>query len=164
MGVNLVKPKLWPFALGASFSGFADSVYAAAIHYVHPSQFEFTVSIMILSMVILGGLGNIYGVIFGGLLIASFDRILAEALKEPLQSLGRSLGLDFLAKHDLSQDRLLVFGLALVLMMLLRPGGLIPDRRRRAEMVPETEDIRVAETEQLYDLRHEGEPALGERA
>ena len=164
MGVNLVKTKLWAFALGASFSGFAGSVYASAFQYVHPSQFAFSVSVMILSMVILGGLGNIYGVIFGGLLIATFDRILAEVLRDPLQSLGRSLNIDWLAEHDLTSDRLLVFGLALVLMMLLRPGGLFPNARRQAELKPESEDVRVAEDQRLYDLRAENEPALGERA
>jgi branched-chain amino acid transport system permease protein len=164
MGVNLVKTKLWAFSLGASFSGFAGSVYASAFQYVHPSQFEFTVSVMILSMVILGGLGNIYGVIFGGLLLASFDRILAEALKEPLQSFGDSIGWTWLAKHDLTSDRLIVFGLALVLMMLLRPGGLFPSARRKAELTPESDDVLEAETEQMYDVRHENEPALGERA
>jgi len=164
MGVNLVKTKLWAFALGASFSGFAGSVYASAFQYVHPSQFEFTVSVMILSMVILGGLGNIYGVIFGGLLLASFDRILAEVLRDPLQSFGESIGWGWLSKHDLTSDRLLVFGLALVLMMLLRPGGLFPSARRKAEMTPESDDVVNAETEQMYDVRHENEPALGERA
>jgi branched-chain amino acid transport system permease protein len=164
MGVNLVRTKLWAFGLGASFSGFAGSVYAAAFQYVHPSQFEFSVSVMILSMVILGGLGNIYGVIFGGLLIASFDRILAEVLRDPVQSLGRSIGSDWLAKHDLTSDRLLVFGLALVLMMLLRPEGLLPSARRKAEMHPEQDTIRIHETQQLFDIRQQNEPAVGERA
>ncbi|MEA2514224.1 MAG: branched-chain amino acid transport system permease protein [Thermomicrobiales bacterium] len=164
MGVNLVRTKLWAFALGASFSGFAGSVYAAAFQYVHPSQFDFSVSVMILAMVILGGLGNIYGVIFGGLLIASFDRILAEVLRDPLQSLGRTIGSDWLAKHDLTSDRLLVFGLALVLMMLLRPEGLLPSARRKRELHPEQDEIRVQETQQLFDIRQQNEPAVGERA
>jgi branched-chain amino acid transport system permease protein len=164
MGVNLVRTKLWAFALGASFSGFAGSVYASAFQYVHPSQFEFSISVMVLSMVILGGIGNIYGVIAGGLLLASFDRILAEALRDPIQRLGETVGWDVLATHDITQDRLLVFGLALVLMMLLRPGGLFPNAQRRAELTPEDEDITVAETQTLYDLRAENEPALGERA
>ncbi|CAA9547565.1 MAG: Branched-chain amino acid transport system permease protein LivM [uncultured Thermomicrobiales bacterium] len=164
MGVNLVRTKLWAFALGASFSGFAGSVYASAFQYVHPSQFEFSISVMVLSMVILGGIGNIYGVIAGGLLLASFDRILAEAMRDPIQRLGEAVGWDALAGHDITQDRLLVFGLALVLMMLLRPGGLFPNAQRRAELTPEDEDITVAETQTLYDLRAENEPALGERA
>ena len=61
-------------------------------------------------------------------------------------------------------DRLLVFGLALVVMMLVRPAGLFPSARRKAEMEPESEAIRVAENQQLYDIRRENEPALGERA
>lgn len=164
MGVNLVRTKLWAFALGASFSGFAGSVYAAAFQFVSPSQFEFTVSIMVLSMVILGGLGNIYGVIFGGMLLASFDRILAEELTVPMNWIGEQVGITFLAQHDLTSDRLLVFGLALVLMMLLRPGGLMPSARRRAELRPESEDIGEAADQRLYDVRHENEPAVGERA
>lgn len=164
MGVNLVRTKLWAFALGASFSGFAGAVYAGYLTVVYPDQFEFSVSVILLCMVILGGLGNIYGVILGGLLIQSFDRILAEELNGALHWFGARTGLTFLEEHQVTQDRLLIFGLALVLMMLLRPGGLFPDARRRSEMAPDSEDIRVAETQQLYDLRHENEPAVGERA
>jgi branched-chain amino acid transport system permease protein len=164
MGVNLVRTKLWAFALGASFSGFAGSVYASAFQYVHPSQFEFSISVMVLAMVILGGIGNVYGVIAGGLLLATFDRILTEVLREPIQRFGETIGWDALATHDITQDRLLVFGLALVLMMLLRPGGLFPNAQRQAELTPEDADVRVAETQTLYDLRAENEPALGERA
>jgi branched-chain amino acid transport system permease protein len=98
------------------------------------------------------------------LLLASFDRILAEVLRDPIQSLGRSINWNWLAKHDLTSDRLLVFGLALVLMMLLRPAGLFPNARRRAELQPETDEIRQQESQPLYDIRHEGEAALGERA
>jgi branched-chain amino acid transport system permease protein len=164
MGVNLVRTKLWAFALGASFSGFAGSIYAAAFQYVHPSQFEFSVSVMILSMVILGGLGNIYGVIFGGLILASFDRILAEALNSPVHWIGDQLGISAIAGHDIQSDRLLVFGLALVVMMVLRPGGLFPSARRRAEMEPASQDISTQERQQAYDVMKENEPAMGERA
>jgi branched-chain amino acid transport system permease protein len=164
MGVNLTRTKLWAFALGASFSGFAGSIYSSAFQYVHPSQFEFSVSIMILAAVILGGIGNIYGVIIGALLIGSFDRILAEVLTDPLNRFGELIGNEFLSKHALSNDRYLVFGLALVLMMLLRPGGLFPSAQRRAELTPEDNDISIAENQTLYDVRNENEPALGERA
>jgi branched-chain amino acid transport system permease protein len=164
MGVNLVSTKLWAFALGASFAGFAGSVYSSYFQYVHPSNFQFSVSVTILAMVILGGMGNIYGVVAGALLIGFFDRILSEELNRPLHWVGNNLDLSFLAKHDLKQDKFMVFGLALVVMMLLRPEGLFPSSRRRAELHPETEDIRVQETEQLYDIRHENEPAVGERA
>jgi branched-chain amino acid transport system permease protein len=164
MGVNLVTTKLWAFALGASFAGFAGSIYSAAFQIVSPDQFEFSVSVTILAMVILGGLGNVYGVVIGAFLIGGFDRILAEELSRPLNAVGRELNWQSLADHSVTQDRFLVFGLALVVMMLLRPGGLIPSARRRAEMQPESEVIRVQETEQMYDIREQNEPAAGERA
>jgi branched-chain amino acid transport system permease protein len=164
MGINLVRTKLWAFALGASFSGFAGSIYAGYITVVYPDQFQFTISIVLLCMVILGGLGNMAGVIVGGLLIQGFDRILAEELNGPLHWIGEQLGITVIEEHDLQTDRFLIFGLALVLMMLLRPGGLIPSARRKAEMRPETESERVHETQQLYDIQREDEPAVGERA
>ena len=164
MGINLVRTKLLAFAMGASFSGFAGAVFAGYLQVITPDQFEFTVSVMVLSMVILGGLGNIWGVIVGGLLIQFFDRILTEELNPPVHWLGNQTGLGFLQTHNVGQDRLLVFGLALVLMMLLRPGGLIPSARRKAEMTPESDDIRRHETQQLYEVRGQNEPAVGERA
>ncbi len=164
MGINLVRTKLWAFALGASFSGFAGAIYAGYLTVVYPDQFEFSVSVILLCMVILGGLGNIYGVIIGGVLIQSFDRILAEELNKVVHWLGDLTGIAFLQTHNVTQDRFLIFGLALVLMMLLRPGGLFPNKQRAAEMQPESADITTAENQQLYDVRAENEPALGERA
>jgi len=163
MGVNLVKTKLWAFALGASFAGFAGSIYAAAFTIVSPDQFEFSVSITILAMVILGGLGNVYGVIVGALLIGTFDRILAEELTKPLNRFGEAINVNALASHSVTSDRFLVFGLALVLMMLLRPGGLFPSARRKAEMRPDDEATLRHENIQLYDTLESDEPAAGSR-
>jgi branched-chain amino acid transport system permease protein len=157
MGINLVRTKLWAFALGASFSGFAGSLFSAAFQYVHPSQFEFTLSILILSAVILGGIGNVYGAIMGAVLIGSFDRILADRLTEPLNAFGEQIGNEWLASHNVGEDRYLVFGLALVLMMLLRPGGLFPSKQRAAEMQPESLDITVQEQQDLFDVRVHGD-------
>ena len=78
MGINLVTTKLLAFALGASFSGFAGSIFASIFQFIDPFQFDFSISIMVLSMVILGGLGNIWGVIVGGLLMGSFNLILGR--------------------------------------------------------------------------------------
>ena len=153
MGVNLVKTKLWAFALGASFAGFAGSVFASYFQYVHPSNFAFSVSITILAMIILGGLGNIYGAIAGALLIGFFDRILTEELNTPMHWLGEQLNNDFMTHHDLKQDRFLIFGLALILMMLLRPEGLFPSARTKAEFHPETEEIALQGTQQLVDAQ-----------
>lgn len=155
MGVNLVHTKLMAFAIGASFAGFAGSVYASYFQYVHPDNFQFSVSITILAMVILGGVGNIYGAIVGALLIGFFDRIFAEEFNKPMHWFGDKIGIEFLANHDLKQDKFLVFGLALVIMMLLRPEGLVPSARRKAELHPETEDISEAENQQFWDVEHD---------
>jgi branched-chain amino acid transport system permease protein len=163
MGVNLVSTKLLAFALGASFSGFAGSVFSSAFQYVDPSQFQFSVSVTVLSMIILGGLGNIYGAIIGAFLIGGFDRILTEALTHPVQWLGRQTHIHMLATHNLATDRFLVFGLALVLMMLLRPGGLVPNARRQAELRPESEGTSQHESQAMFDIREHGDPAYGER-
>jgi branched-chain amino acid transport system permease protein len=163
MGINLTRTKLWAFALGASFSGFAGSLYSAAFQYVHPSQFEFTLSILILSSIILGGIGNVYGAVIGALIIGSFDRILAERLTQPLNAFGHQIGNDFLANHNVGEDRYVVFGLALVLMMLLRPGGLFPNKQRAAELQPEELDITVQEQQDLFDVRRHDDETPGVR-
>jgi branched-chain amino acid transport system permease protein len=163
MGIDLTRTKLWAFALGASFSGFAGSLFSSAFQYVHPSQFEFTLSILILSAVILGGIGNVFGAVIGAVLIGSFDRILADRLTGPLNAFGEQIGSDWLANHNVGEDRYLVFGLALVLMMLLRPGGLFPSKQRAAEMQPEDQDITVQEQQDLYDIREHDDATAGER-
>lgn len=133
MGVNLVRTKLWAFAMGASLAGFAGSIYSSAFQFVHPDQFAFSVSVMVLAMVILGGIGNVYGVILGAMLIGGFDRILAEELNRPLHWIGRTVGSESIQGHDVGTDRFLVFGLALVIMMLWRPEGILPSKRRKLE-------------------------------
>jgi branched-chain amino acid transport system permease protein len=160
MGINPVRTKLWAFALGASFSGFAGSIYAGYVGVVYPDQFQFSLSIVILSMVILGGIGNIYGVIAGALIIGSFDRILAEKLNTPLNWLGERITWgplepigNILADHDLTSDRFLIFGLALVLIMLLRPGGLFPSKRRAAEMAGDQDNFVFDESETNQTVR-----------
>src|SRR5439155_1275980 len=123
-GVNPVKTKLLAFALGASFSGFAGSFYAAKLQAITPGAFEFNVSIMLLCMVVLGGMGSLKGVILGGMLITLFDRILLAQLTFLVRWVGRSLGLATLASVDLTLWRWFFFGLGLVIVMLVRPEGL----------------------------------------
>jgi len=158
MGINLVATKLWAFALGASFSGFAGTIYAGYVGVVYPDQFQFSVSIIILAMVILGGIGNVYEASAVGNNIASFVRILAEALNTLPHWIGDRIGWTFLQEHSLAQDRFLIFGLALVLIMVLRSGGLFPSARRRAEMQPESDEVFVQEDQPLYDIQAEQEP------
>jgi branched-chain amino acid transport system permease protein len=130
MGVNPVKTKLLAFALGASFSGFAGSFYAAKLQAITPGAFEFNVSIMLLCMVVLGGMGSLKGVILGGMLITLFDRILLAELTYFVRWIGRSVGLGFLTTVDLTLWRWFFFGLGLVTVMLFRPEGLAGRRTR----------------------------------
>ena len=155
MGINPVTTKLLAFALGASFSGAVGAIYAAYLQFIDPGQFDFSISVLVLCMVILGGTGNIYGVILGGLIISSFDRIFAERLTGWIRQLSTvvdpSIGFStqlalpgvaaplsvvfnlrtWMRSIDFTNLRLLVFGLSLVLLMVLRPQGLLPARRRR---------------------------------
>ena len=103
-------------------------------------------------MVILGGTGNVWGVMFGGLLIQSFDRIFAERLTGWVHKFGAATGVPavatLLSNFDLLRSRLFIFGLCLVLLMALRPQGLLPARKRR-------ESALIDETEEEANARHD---------
>jgi branched-chain amino acid transport system permease protein len=142
-GVNPITTKLLAFALGASFSGFAGSVYAAKLQAITPGAFEFQVSIMLLCMVVLGGAGTLRGAILGAMLITIFDRVILAETTFFTRWLGRNLGVPFLATADLTLWRWFFFGLGLVLVMLLRPQGLA-GRRAKPPAVTEAEE--TAET------------------
>ncbi|HUG06263.1 MAG TPA: branched-chain amino acid ABC transporter permease [Candidatus Limnocylindria bacterium] len=134
MGINLVTTKLFAFSLGASLSGFAGSIWASYLQVIAPEQFDFSVSIFVLCMIILGGLGNIGGVIAGGLLLGGVDRILFEWVSGIIHGIGEAINNQDLQFMDVSRSRLLFFGVALVAMMILRPEGLFPSARVRAEL------------------------------
>src|SRR5207237_9263538 len=119
MGVNPVTTKLFAFAMGASLSGFAGSVWASYLQVIDPEQFRFDVSIMVLSMIVLGGMGSIPGVIAGSLILGMVDR----GLPDYVHVLGNNLNNDFLRTFATSQFRLAIFGLALVGMMLVPSEG-----------------------------------------
>jgi len=130
-----VRTKLLAFAMGATFSGFAGAFYGAYISAIFPESFRFDVSVMLLCMVILGGLGNITGVILGGLIIQFADRLFLPHLAQLVQSLAQNSNNDVLKEINFASDfRLLMFGLTLVIMMQLRPEGLVPSARRRMEL------------------------------
>ncbi|HEY9325494.1 MAG TPA: branched-chain amino acid ABC transporter permease [Candidatus Limnocylindria bacterium] len=154
MGVNLVTTKLFAFALGASFSGFAGSIWASYLQVIAPEQFDFSVSIFVLCMIILGGLGNIGGVIAGGLMLGFVDRVLFDWINGFVHGLGSAIGNQDLAIMDVSRSRQLIFGVALVVMMLVRPEGLFPSARVRAELHAAEEDESAVEQEraQLVDV------------
>jgi branched-chain amino acid transport system permease protein len=134
MGVNPVTTKLLAFTLGASFSGFAGAFYAAKLQAIFPELFRFNLSIMILCMVILGGMGSIKGVIIGGMLIQLFDRVVLTQTTLLAQTVGKSLNIPALATVDLGLWRWFFFGLAMVVIMVIKPEGLFPSAARRAEL------------------------------
>jgi len=137
-GVNPISTKLLAFALGASFSGFAGSVYAAKLQAITPGAFEFQVSIMLLCMVVLGGAGSLRGVILGGMLITLFDRVVLTQTTFMVRWVGRTVGVPALATADLTLWRWFFFGLGLVLVMLLKPEGLAG--RRVRPLAPAADD------------------------
>src|SRR5262249_13665939 len=136
-GVNPITTKLLAFGLGAWFSGFAGSVYAAKLQAITPGAFEFQVSIMLLCMVVLGGAGSIKGVILGAMLITLFDRVLLSQATFLVRGIGRTVGSTVLAGADLTLWRWFFFGLGLAIVMLVKPEGLAG--RRRRPMVVETD-------------------------
>jgi branched-chain amino acid transport system permease protein len=125
-GINTTATKLAAFAIGASFSGLAGCVYASKLQLVSPDQFGFNVSVAVLSMLVLGGMGNIPGVILGSLVISSLDRFILPQATNILHGIGISF--------DLTNSRFLIYGAILVLTMLFRPEGLLPSRQRRSEL------------------------------
>jgi branched-chain amino acid transport system permease protein len=148
MGVNLVRTKLWAYALGAALGGFSGVFLATYTNTVNVDQFEFGFSVFILSMVIIGGMGNIWGVILGAIALSMMNRY---GLKQ-LNGVPEKFGLDF----DVTSINFGIFGFFLLVMMVLRPEGLIPSSRRKLELHEaeiEGEIIAREEMPQLYDVR-----------
>jgi branched-chain amino acid transport system permease protein len=112
MGVPTYRFRLWAFAIGAAIGGGGGVFYAAQANHIEPGVFSYSVSILVLAAVVLGGSGNLAGVIFGAFLVAW----LPERFR------------------DFQTYRILVFGVALVLVMIFRPQGILPSRRRQAEL------------------------------
>jgi len=128
MGINTRNLKLLAFAMGASFGGLAGGMFSAIQAFISPESFVLVESIMVVSMVVLGGMGNIWGVIVGALLLSFVPEILRWTVS-PLQEalFGRQL-------IEPEVIRMLIFGLALVLIMLFRPAGLLPSAVRKREL------------------------------
>ena len=128
MGINTTSMKLLAFAMGASFGGIAGGMFSAIQTFISPESFVLVESIMVLAMVVLGGMGNIWGVILGALLLSFVPEVLRFTV-EPVQ---RQLFGRMLIEPEVI--RMLIFGFALVLIMVLRPGGLWPSAVRRREL------------------------------
>jgi branched-chain amino acid transport system permease protein len=142
MGVPLMRTKTWSYAIGAFFGGVAGAFYASFKSGAFPADFFFNISVFLLCMVILGGMGSIWGVILGGMILGYLN-------VEGLAKIGSELnaaGVEF----DPTKYQFGIYGLIIVLMMLFRPGGLIPERRHKQE-----HELGVADTP-LYDVTAEG--------
>ena len=128
MGINTRNMKLLAFAMGASFGGIAGGMFSAMQQFISPESFVLVESIMVLSMVVLGGMGNVFGVLVGALLLSFVPEILRYTVGPAQNALfGRTL-------IDPEVIRMLLFGLALVLMMLFRPAGILPSATRKREL------------------------------
>jgi len=128
MGINTRNMKLLAFAMGASFGGVSGGMFSAIQGFISPESFVLVESVMVLSMVVLGGMGNIWGVILGAVLLSFVPEVLRYTV-EPAQRavFGRTL-------VEPEVIRMLLFGLALVLMMIFRPAGILPSALRKREL------------------------------
>jgi branched-chain amino acid transport system permease protein len=140
MGIPLVKTKLLAYAIGAAFGGMSGAFLGAFHTVVSGDDFQFGFSIFVLSMVIIGGLGSIWGAVVGGMLLGYINNYL---IPDVLNSLPSKLGLNF----PLTEVEFGIYGFLLVLVMVLRPQGLLPERRRRMELTAQlaSESTQLAE-------------------
>lgn len=129
-GINTVVTKLLAFALGATTAGLAGVFSASKLTIVSPDQFMFTVSFTVLAMVILGGMGNIWGVAAGALIVY----LIQSVVLKQLNSISEAINLPVISQINFTDYQYLLYGVALVLMMLFRPEGLFPSQRRRREL------------------------------
>ncbi|HEV8677938.1 MAG TPA: branched-chain amino acid ABC transporter ATP-binding protein/permease [Stellaceae bacterium] len=143
MGVDRVKMKLLAFATGAAFAGATGTLFVAKLQTATPDMFGFPVSVMILVMVVFGGIGSVWGVVLGALILQLLQSWFLQDLSQWLQALGRLVGVQWLQRVELASSIELIFGLILVTMMLYRREGLIPASRRVAALTPEEQNAPV---------------------
>jgi branched-chain amino acid transport system permease protein len=142
MGVPLMRTKTWSYAIGAFFGGIAGAFFASYRAGAFPADFYFNISIFLLSMVILGGIGSIWGVFAGGMILAYLN---IEGLAH-IGSKIQDAGLQF----DPTKYQFGIYGFIIVVMMLFRPTGLIPERRHKIELEEGVHDT------PFYDVQTEG--------
>jgi branched-chain amino acid transport system permease protein len=112
LGVNLVQTKILAYMLGAAFAGLGGAIFASLIGAIFPSSIQFQVSINVVAIVVVGGMGSIPGVVLGAIVLIGLPELFRE----------------------FSEYRFLFYGVVLILIMRLRPEGLIPSRIGRQEM------------------------------
>jgi branched-chain amino acid transport system permease protein len=136
MGVPLVKTKLFAYGVGAAIGGISGAFQASYLNTVNADQFAFSFSIFVLAMIILGGLGSVWGVVFGALLLSFINSYL---IPDVLRTVPGKIGLDF----ELTDLGFGIFGFLLLIVMVLRPEGLLPEKRRQIEL---TEGVGTGES------------------
>lgn len=136
MGIDTTRMKLLAFALGALWAGFGGVFFASKMSFISPESFTFFESIIILCMVVLGGMGSIPGVILGAIILVTLPEVL------------RDFYLPFM-QVDFSRARMLIFGLAMVVMMIFRPQGLLPSARHKLELHAQEEEDRMEQKPEL---------------
>jgi branched-chain amino acid transport system permease protein len=130
MGIPLVRTKLKAYAIGAAFGGISGVFLGDFDQTVNAGQFQFSFSVYVLAMVIVGGLGSVWGAVMGALLLSYMNYYL---IPDVLNTLPQTFGLNF----DLTDLSIGIFGFLMVIVMILRPQGLFPERRRRIELAGE---------------------------
>ncbi|RDI73434.1 ABC-type branched-chain amino acid transport system permease component [Gaiella occulta] len=142
MGIPLMRTKTWAYALGAFFGGVAGAFYASFKAGAFPADFFFNISVFLLTMVILGGMGSVWGVILGGMVLGYLN-------VEGLATIGSKIQ-DAGVNFDPTKYQFGIYGVIIVLMMLFRPAGLIPERRHKIELIEGVHDT------PFYDVQREG--------
>ncbi|MDO8964604.1 MAG: ABC transporter ATP-binding protein [Coriobacteriia bacterium] len=148
VGVNIMTAKLWAFSLGAVWGGLAGVVFANSQGFVSPESFTFMESVFIVSMVVLGGMGSIPGVIVGACLIAGIPELIRGLAQSPMFS----SVIPAETASAIANYRYLVFGLLMVIMMAFRPQGIIPSQRRALELHPDDSKILHDEDQSMWDI------------
>ncbi len=141
MGIDRMRTKLLAFAIGAAFAGITGVFYIAKLQTATPEMFGFPVSVMILVMVVLGGMGSVWGVVLGAVILQLLQSWWLPDLTQWLHALGAAIGNDWLQKIELARSIELIFGIILVFMMLFRRQGLIPATRRPAALSFEQQNV-----------------------
>jgi len=156
MGIPLMRTKTWAYAIGAFFGGAAGAYIASFNAGAFPSQFSFNISVFLLCMVILGGMGSIWGVVVAGVILSWLN-------VEGLANIGTWLNDNvFPSNHNIevAKYQFGIYGVVIVLMMMFRPQGLIPERRRKREL---EEGGHGTLDDGMYEMRGADEPGAGER-
>lgn len=136
VGINITTTKLWAFSLGALWGGVAGITYAYWVGFVSPESFNFFESVLIVCMVVLGGMGSIPGAALGAIIIAGLPEIIRY-----IGQGGFIPGVDATMGANIANYRYLIFGLIMVVMMAVRPQGILPSQRRARELAPEDDKI-----------------------